>query len=345
MRASGRLATSVDRALEASIVGSFGSPGPALRRRLAHWDPLTAAGTGRTVLVTGANRGLGFAAARALLARGARVVVTARDRERAQATVERLVADVGGDARERLVAETLELADLASVRALAGRLTQGAPLDIVVHNAGAMFPERTLSADGFELTYQVHVVAPFLLTSLLHPMLSTRADARVVTVSSGGMYTERLVVRRIDSPRSYRPSVAYARAKRAQVELGREWHARLGARDGVAFQVMHPGWARTPGLATSLPGFSRLAAPVLRSPEVAVDTITYLCLTPRSSPELHGGAFWHDRLPRTTDRLARTRCEQSDRDELWARVVSDAGHDPEAPAAPPASEHSAAPNR
>lgn len=341
MRAPGRFATVVDRALEASIVGSFGAPGPALRRRLARWDPLTVAGTGRTVLVTGANRGLGLAAARALLARGARVVVTGRDQARAQATVERLAADVGGDARERLVAETLELADLASVRALAGRLAQGAPLDVVVHNAGAMFPERALSVDGFELTYQVHVVAPFLLTSLLHPMLAARADARVVTVSSGGMYTERLVVRRIGSPRSYRPSVAYARAKRAQVELGREWHARLGERDGVAFHVMHPGWARTPGLATSLPRFSRIAGPVLRSPEVAVDTITFLALTPRTVPELSGGAFWHDRLPRTTDRLARTRCEQADRDELWARVVTDAGCDPEALAA---SAHPSAPN-
>jgi dehydrogenase/reductase SDR family member 12 len=341
MRQPSRFASGVDRALEASVIGSFGSPGPALRRRLAHWDPLTLAGQGRTALVTGANRGLGFAAARALLARGARVVITARDRDRATATVERLAAEVGGDARERLVAETLELADLTSVRALATRLSQQAPLDVVVHNAGAMFPARELSADGLELTYQVHVVAPFLLTSLLVPMLMARDDARVVTVSSGGMYTERLVVRRIDSPRSYRPSIAYARAKRAQVELGREWHARIGARTGVAFHVMHPGWARTPGLATSLPGFTRLAAPVLRSPAVAVDTITFLALTPRSSPELDGGAFWHDRLPRTTDRLARTRCEQADRDELWARVSGDAGADPDPT---PASGASAAPN-
>jgi dehydrogenase/reductase SDR family member 12 len=333
MRPPGRFASAVDRALEASVVGSFGSPGPALRRRLAHWDQLSAAGAGRTALVTGANRGLGLAAARALLSRGARVVVTARDAERAKATADRLARDVGGDARDRLIAETVELADLSSVRALAARLASTVALDVVVHNAGAMFPTREHTIDGLELTYQVHVVAPFLLTSLLLPMLADRDDARVITVSSGGMYTERLVVRRLDSPRSYRPSVAYARAKRAQVELGREWHARLGAVSGIAFHVMHPGWARTPGLSSSLPMFARLAAPVLRTPEVAVDTITFLALAPRDIPELDGGAFWHDRLPRTTDRLSRTRCEQADRDELWARVTADAGRDPETLAA------------
>jgi NAD(P)-dependent dehydrogenase (short-subunit alcohol dehydrogenase family) len=323
----GPLARTVDRLLEASVVGSFGSTGTALRRRFAHWDRLEDAGIGRRVLVTGANRGLGLASARALLSRGAEVVLTARDEDRAVATAELLTREVGGDAASRITPMTLELGELASVRALAARLAVGSPLDVVVHNAGAMFPTRELTVDGLETTYQVHVVAPFLLTALLLPMLTTRTDARVVTVSSGGMYTEQLVVRRLDSSRSYRPSVAYARAKRAQVELGREWHRRIGSRTGTAFHVMHPGWARTPGLESSLPGFARLASPVLRRPEDAIDTVTFLALAPRDRPELDGGAFWHDRLPRTTDRLKRTHCEQSERDALWSRVSADAGVD------------------
>jgi NAD(P)-dependent dehydrogenase (short-subunit alcohol dehydrogenase family) len=324
----GSFARVIDRLLEASVIGSFGSTGPALRRRSARWDPLLRAGEGRRVLVTGANRGLGLASARALLVRGAELVLTARDESRAEQTAELLAREIGGDAAARITPMTLELGDLASVRALAAGLSASAPLDVVVHNAGAMFATREVTIDGLEQTYQVHVVAPFLLTALLVPMLSSRPDARVVTVSSGGMYTERLVVRRIDSPRGYRPSVAYARAKRAQVELGREWHHRIGSRTGTAFHVMHPGWARTPGLASSLPGFSRIAAPILRRPEDAVDTITYLALTPRGGADLDGGAFWHDRLPRTTDRLKRTRCEQSERDALWDRVARDAGIDP-----------------
>jgi dehydrogenase/reductase SDR family protein 12 len=330
----GPFARIVDRMLEASVVGSFGSTGPALRRRLAHWDPLLGAGVGRRVLVTGANRGLGLASARALLARGAEVVLTARDEDRAATTAALLAREVGGDAAERITPMSLELGDLASVRALAARLADGAPLDVIVHNAGAMFPTREVTVDGLEMTYQVHVVAPFLLTTLLLPMLRSRPDARVVTVSSGGMYTEQLVVRRVDSPRSYRPAVAYARAKRAQVELGREWHRRIGVHTGTAFHVMHPGWARTPGLESSLPGFSRVAAPILRRPEDAIDTITYLALTPRLGPDLEGGRFWHDRLPRPTDRLKRTRSEQSERDELWARVSRDAGVDPAASSGP-----------
>jgi dehydrogenase/reductase SDR family protein 12 len=342
MSAASPLARAVDRLLEASIVGSFGSPGSTLRRRLARWDPLLQAGTDRRVLVTGANRGLGLATARALLTRGAHVVLTARDEARAQHTADLLSREVGGDSAARITPMSLELGDLASVRALADRLTAAPPLDVVVHNAGAMFPTRAITVDGLEQTYQVHVVAPFLLTALLLPMLTSRPDARVVTVSSGGMYTERLVVRRIDSPRGYRPAVAYARAKRAQVELGREWHARIGSRTGIAFHVMHPGWARTPGLASSLPGFARWASPVLRRPEDAIDTVVHLALTTRGGPDLDGGRFWHDRLPRTTDRLERTRCEQSDRDELWARVTHDAGIDP---MRVPASGPTPAPNR
>jgi dehydrogenase/reductase SDR family protein 12 len=342
MPTTGALARTVDRLLEASVVGSFGASGSALRRRLGRWDALSDAGSGRRVLVTGANRGLGFATARALLARGAHVILTARDMERATATVRVLADEAGGDARARLTPMALELGALASVRALAELLDAEAPIDVVVHNAGAMFPTRQLSSDGLELTYQVHVVAPFLLTALLLPTLSTRPDGRVVTVSSGGMYTERLVVRRIDSPRGYRPSVAYARAKRAQVELGREWHRRVGSRSGTAFHVMHPGWSRTPGLETSLPRFTRLAAPLLRRPDDAVDTITFLSLAARDRPEQDGGHFWHDRSPRTTDRLRRTRCTQEDRDELWDRVITDAGIEP---SEAPSSSDASAPNR
>jgi NAD(P)-dependent dehydrogenase (short-subunit alcohol dehydrogenase family) len=142
------------------------------------------------------------------------------------------------------------------------------------------------------------------------------------------MYTERLVVRRVDSPGSYRPSVAYARAKRAQVELVRELHRRLASSTGIAFHAMHPGWARTPGVAASLPTFNRLIGPLLRSPEQGADTIVHLALAPRAQGVDHqsaGGAFWMDRRPRTTDRFARTVCDAAERVTLWERLMNDAG--------------------
>lgn len=333
----------LDRALEASIIGSFSRIGIALRRRTQRWSELAGTGRGRSVLVTGANSGIGFATASGLLARGARVIITTRDATKGDATRAALldrVAPPGGPIERaeldaRIITETLDLDRLDSVRALAGRIDTFGPIDAVVHNAGAMFAERSTTVDGLERTWQVHGVAPFLLTMLLVPHLAARADARVVWVSSGGMYTERLVVRRVDSPRGYRPSVAYARAKRAQVELARELHRRLGGRTGIAFHAMHPGWARTPGLRSSLPTFARVVGPLLRSPEEGADTILHLVLSERTGEHaaaLAGGRFWADRGPRSTDRLSRTVTDDAERIALWERLSVDAGVlDPDGP--------------
>ncbi len=326
-RAPGR----IDRALEASVVGSFSRVGIRLRRRLEHWEDPD--GTGRRVLVTGGNSGLGLATARQLLQRGAHVIVTTRDEAKGEAARAELVATAApdgssmsrADVSARLQTAVLDLDQLGSCRALVERSDILTGLDAVVHNAGAMFPTRTSTSDGLERTYQVHVVAPFLLTMLLVPYLAERPDPRVVWVASGGMYTERLVVRRIDSPGGYRPSVAYARAKRGQVEIAKELQRRLADRTGIAFHAMHPGWARTPGLESSLPGFTRVVGPLLRSPEEGSDTVVHLALAPRVGPAMSGGAFWHDRRPRSTDRLARTITTDDERSALWERLTADAG--------------------
>lgn len=313
------LARAVDAALEATVVLSFSRVGYAVRSRIDDWEPLASLdGTGRRVVVTGANSGLGYATARALLRSGASVVLVVRSDAKGRDTLRALVQDLGGEVDDRARIELADLADLGSVRALAERLlADDAPIDALVHNAGAMFDQRSTTDDGLERTYQVHVVAPFLLTTLLLERLAPAG--RVVTVTSGGMYTEKLVTRRVDSPGGYRPTVAYARAKRAQVALTEQWARRVA---DVDFYVMHPGWALTPGVESSLPGFRRITGPILRDTDQGADTIVWLTL---ADPPHDDGTLWHDRRPRSPYRLPRTRPDPGESDRLWDRVREDAG--------------------
>ena len=125
-------------------------------------------------------------------------------------------------------------------------------LDVVVDNAGAIFPTRTVGPDGIEAMFATLVVGPFALVSGLLPMLRQSEGAQVIAVTSGGMYGQRLDLDDLQSRgEPYSGTRAYARAKRAQVALVREWARRLGPA-GITFNAMHPGWADTPGLAAEI---------------------------------------------------------------------------------------------
>jgi dehydrogenase/reductase SDR family member 12 len=321
------LARAVDVALEATVAPSFSRLGYDVRSRLEGWQPLEELpGNGQRALVTGANSGLGYATARALLRSGAEVLLVVRSEQKGEDTLDRLSGDLGRDVRGDATYDLADLADLASVRALAGRiLADETRLDVLIHNAGAMFEERAETDDGLERTYQIHVVGPFLLTSLLLPKLAKEAPTRVITVTSGGMYAEKLVTARVDSPGRFKPTVSYARAKRAQVTLTEEWSRRFGGY-GIGFHVAHPGWALTPGVESSLPGFRKLTGPVLRDPDQGADTIVFLALA--EADELGNGRLWHDRRPRSQHKVPWTPPEPGEADRLWERVCADAGIEP-----------------
>lgn len=317
------LTRAVDLALEGAVVPSFSRIGHAVRSQLEGWEPAaTLLGDGRRVLITGANSGLGYATAQAVLAAGGEVIGTVRSVEKAEATARRLREQLGTAAAARARFEVLDLEDLASVQALTARLPRdAAPIDTVIHNAGAMYEEHGLTTDGLERTYQVHVVAPFLLTVLLLPELTRTSPGRLITVTSGGMYTEPLNVARLGAPDDHRATTAYARAKRAQVALTAAWAERIDPHH-LNVQVAHPGWALTPGVERSLPGFRRVMGPLLRTPEHGADTIAWLALTPEPLPT---GQLWHDRRPRSPHRLPWTRYDAAEVARLWDRVSRDAG--------------------
>jgi NAD(P)-dependent dehydrogenase (short-subunit alcohol dehydrogenase family) len=171
-----------------------------------------------------------------------------------------------------------------------------------------------------------HVAGPFLLTQMLRPALEAAESARVVFVSSGGMLTRRLQIRDANwSERPYDGLTAYAETKRAQVVLAELFAQRL-RRAGVVVHSMHPGWADTPSLRSSLPGFTRVMRATLRSPAEGADTVVWLAASEKAG--LSTGLFFFDREPRRTHWLPGTRERREERERLWALCEEWAGKDP-----------------
>ena len=311
-----------DAALEATVVGSFSRIGFAARRALFDWDaePVVEM-SGRVAMVTGATGGLGVAAATALAQRNADVWIVGRDPQRIEAA-RRAIAAIAPDSS--VTTAVADFAVLDDVRNLADRVHRSVPRpDVLIHNAGALTHDLRYTVDGLEVTAQVHVVAPFLLTTGLLPILQNTGDARVITVSSAGMYTQRLDLDALATPAvPFNGVRAYANAKRAQVVLNELWSKHHGAA-GVGFHAMHPGWANTPGLRESLPRFRALMSPLLRTPSQGADTIVWLATDPRALDT--NGQFWLDRRPRSVAPLPGTRTRDGDAERCWNWCVDRAG--------------------
>jgi NAD(P)-dependent dehydrogenase (short-subunit alcohol dehydrogenase family) len=299
-------AKTIDSILDRLVVPGFTRIGYRLRRL----DTNYARVDGRTIVVTGATAGLGRETASTLAGLGATVVAVGRSPEK--------LADLAAGSGGKIVTEVADLSSLSEVSALAARLLEDHPsIHVLINNVGAMFAERTVTTEGLERTYATNLAGQFLLTNRLIPRLVESAPARIITVSSGGMYTAPLAVTQLESPDEYRPSVAYARTKRAQVVLSEMWAQQL-AGTGVVSHAMHPGWSDTPGVQESLPGFRRITAPLLRSPEQGADTIVWLATA--EQPSRVSGLFWHDRKPRPTHRLGSTAERPGARQELWTQL-------------------------
>ena len=145
----------------------------------------------------------------------------------------------------------------------------------------------------------------------------------MIAVTSGGMYAQGLHLEDLQwTAEPFEGTRAYARAKRAQVVLMREWARRIPPAD-VTFTAMHPGWADTPGLSASLPGFARAMKPILRTPAEGADTVVWLAAAPASA--VTSGQLYLDRRRRLFDRVPATRVSPDERRRLWDAVVSMTG--------------------
>ena len=317
----------IDEALELPIAPSFTRIGYEARKRAFGWTPVDSYDmTGRVAVVTGATSGLGRATAAQLSECGAEVVVVGRDAERTRRAASEIAAESGGTVGHVVA----DMGDLAQVRAAASEILERHDrLDVLVHNAGALVDRRTEAPGGIEATVASQVVGPFLMTCLLLDALRAASPGRVVTVSSGGMYGASVEVDRLQLDEDhYNGTRQYALAKRAQVVLNEMLAERIDAGD-VVFHAMHPGWADTPGVRDSLPGFHKVVGPLLRTPESGADTVVWLAADD-GAPLASSGGFWHDRRRRSPHRLSKTRRSDTPqkRSELWEWVAAEAGCGP-----------------
>lgn len=200
---------------------------------------------GRFYLVTGGTSGIGHEDAKALASAGATVIIAARNRERGDAAVQS-IRQAAPSAQVQF--ETVDLADLASVRALGARLRARLPhLDVVINNAAVMsLPTRQLSADRFELQLATNYLGHFVLTSELLPLLRKARAPRVVTMSSIAVHRGSLDLDDLQSSRTYDPFAAYAQSKLACLMFAFELQRRSDAAGwGIRSIAAHPGVAVT----------------------------------------------------------------------------------------------------
>ena len=200
---------------------------------------------GKLIVVTGANSGTGKEATRRLAAAGAHVVMAVRTVTKGEQAREEILARHPGS---RLEVRRVDLADLASVKEFAdGLIAAGRPVDVLINNAGVMAPPtRMTTADGFELQFGSNFLGPFALTVRLLPLVLDAAAPRVVTMSSGVASYGRI---RFDDPqwqRGYRPNLAYAQSKLADLMMTLHL-ADLATRRGwnLVSNGAHPGFTRT----------------------------------------------------------------------------------------------------
>ena len=265
------------RALDASIVFSFDRNG--FRRHSRDFDSVDFSQRlrGRRIVITGANSGIGFSATMSFLKNGANVVMVARHRGRAEQAVEELrpFAEAGGG---NLSIEIADMSELGDVNNLVDRLE--GPVDMLIHNAGAMLSSLTRTSHGFESITATHLVGPYLLTKRLveTDKLTGSPDepGRIIIVSSGGLYTQPLDMKILNEPpEPYDGMVHYAHTKRAQLLMSKQLDEELQHKN-IRCLCMHPGWVDTPGVERAMPKFYRWTEKILRNPDEGADTIVWL---------------------------------------------------------------------
>lgn len=275
--------------------------------------------TGKVCMITGATSGIGEVTALELARLGARVIVVGRNGRKGAATLKRIKEATGNDEVEFMQAD---FAELAQVRQLAQAFnSRYAGLDVLINNAGAVFMRRQESADGFEMTFAVNHLAPFLLTNLLLDPLKTNAPARIVNVSSDVHHQGKMNFDDLQLKEGYSMMPAYAQSKLANILFTYQLAKRLEG-TGVTVNALHPGFVRT-NLGGNHGWLSKILLPIIflfaKSTEEGAQTSIYLA----SSDEVEGlsGKYFVNRKAKRSSRLS---YDEASAQQLW-QISEDLG--------------------
>lgn len=268
--------------------GSFTSIGYRIRRM--KWSQKNFDLSDQVWLVTGAYGGIGSAIVSRTLACGAKVIAVGRNSEKLAE-----LADQVGDNSELLTTEKVDLSLQAEVHRLVEKLSAGKKIDVLVNNVGILKHDFSQTAEGHEITYATNLLNHHILTEGVIESGALAKGARVINVSSGGLYNVPRNIEFLDQAENvYNGVTAYASHKRAQLALA-DYYQRQYAEKGYRFYAMHPGWVDTAGVQKSLPTFRAVLKNVLRDGWQGADTIIWLGAT---APAEVADKIWFDRKPR-----------------------------------------------
>ncbi|KAL6100339.1 dhrs12 [Pungitius sinensis] len=271
--------------------------------------------SGRSYVITGANSGLGKATAQEVANRGGTVHMVCRNQSRADAAKQEIVER---SQNQDVHVHIVDMSNARQVWEFAQSFSQSSCVHVLINNAGCMVNQRELTEDGLEKNFATNTLGTYILTTALIPALKKVEDPRVVTVSSGGMLTQKLNADDLQFEKgAFDGTAAYAQNKRQQVILTERWATQ---HKEIHFSSMHPGWADTPAVQTSMPSFHAKMQTRLRTEAMGADTVVWLAVS-AAAAEQPSGLFFQDRKAVATHLpLASSRSSAQEEQKLLAAL-------------------------
>ncbi|MFW7381563.1 MAG: SDR family NAD(P)-dependent oxidoreductase [Oligoflexus sp.] len=281
------------------------------------WIPHAGFLKNKNAIITDGTSGIGVAVASAFARLGARVLIIGPDETKGILVQNQIREETG----KEVIFEKANFSQVDEVINMAARVYQHfEKVDVLVNLSGEINFKRKVSDEGIEKTVATSLLGPFIFTETIHDLLNKSQDARIINVASGMIYAQKINLNDIESKeKPYQGNLAFARAKRALVDLTEIW-ADKWQEDHISVHSVHPGWADTSDFRTSMPGLYRLVKPLLRSPEQGADTIVWLASSP--SQQIDSGQFWLDRRPHPTALITGSQSSTKEKKRLYEVLLS-----------------------